>query len=46
MVEITISDAEKQLLENSGLKNVISNCLLLSYGNIKDLLNMSFKKNW
>lgn len=37
MLEIAISDGEKLLLKEAGFKNVISFCLLLSYGNIQDL---------
>ena len=39
MLEIVISESEKILLEGAGFQNVISFCLLLSYGNMKDLEN-------
>lgn len=44
MLEITISDSEKILLEECGYENVISFCLLLSYGNIKDITNQENRK--
>lgn len=37
MLEITVSDSEKMLLKSYGFKNVISFCILLSYGNIQNL---------
>jgi len=43
MLEIAISESEKMLLEKAGYENVISFCLLLSYGNIKDLENQNEK---
>ncbi|MCI8778514.1 MAG: hypothetical protein HFI87_05135 [Bacilli bacterium] len=43
MLEITISESEKLLLERAGFQNVISFCLLSSYGNIKNLLNQEYK---
>lgn len=39
MLEITVSESEKMLLKEAGFKDVISFCLLLSYGDIKNLQN-------
>lgn len=43
LLEITISDNEKRLLQNAGFKNVMSFCILLSYGNIKNIKNQKDK---
>ena len=47
MLELTISDSEKLLLERTNLfnkNNIISFCLLLSYGNLNGLETLSEKK--
>lgn len=47
MLELTISDSEKLLLERTNLfnkNNIISFCLLLSYGNLNDLATSSVRK--
>ena len=47
MLHICISDGEKNLLQRSNLykeDDIISFCLILSYGNIKDIINIKSKK--
>lgn len=44
MLEITISESEKRLLEDCGYENVISFCLLLCYGNLKDITKQGNRK--
>lgn len=47
MLELTISDSDKLLLEETNLfnkNNIISFCLLLSYGNLNDLVTSSVRK--
>ena len=47
MLELTISDSDKHLLEETNLfnkNNIISFCLLLSYGNLNDLVTSSVRK--
>lgn len=43
MLEITMDDSSKFLLERAGIKNVISFCIFLSYGNIKNIENKDNK---
>lgn len=43
MLEIVVSESEKMLLQEAGFKDVISFCLLLSYGNIQNLQNEKVK---
>lgn len=43
MLEIVVSEGEKLLLQKAGLKNVISFCLFLSYGKIKNLQKQEYK---
>lgn len=48
MLEITMSDTEKLLLQRSNLFNsedIISFCLLLSYGKLNNLSNIVLRKN-
>lgn len=43
MTEIVISGSKKLLLERNGFENVISFCLLLSYGNIQNFESQNNK---